>query len=87
MTEKEFSKLLSLKTKLNEMKDFICGPEIPKCESVQIIRLVAFHKYGCEEFSGNKEIVITPDLSDEIMNLLKQRLENLQNEFDNFKTE
>ena len=87
MTEKEFNKLVRLKRDLDDMKTFAYGIEHPDCEKVQIIRLKAHHQYKTDAFSCDKEIIIPYDISDKILNIVREKVKTLQDEFDNFKTE
>ena len=87
MTEKEFNKLVRLKRDLDDIKAFAYGTEHPDCEKILIVRLKAHHQYKTEAFSCDKEIRVPYDISDKILNIVREKVKTLQDEFDNFKTE
>lgn len=61
----------------------------------QIIKLSSLQHYDINRFPdsiepynlADKEVCIPKDLADDIMNLVKEKIKKLQEEFDNFKTE
>ena len=97
MTDQEFSRLLYLKEQLDGLKEFAYGPENLKCcfKDAQIIKLSSLQHYDIDRFPAtlepyhlaDKEVYIPDDLANDIMNLVKEKIKKLQEEFDNFKTE
>ena len=97
MTDQEFSRLLYLKEQLDGLKEFVYGPESLKgCfKDSQIIKLSSLQHYDINRFPdsiepynlADKEVYVPKDLADDIMNLVKEKIKKLQEEFDNFKTE
>ena len=97
MTDQEFSRLLYLREQLDGLKEFAYGPEgLKDCfKDAQIIKLSSLQHYDINRFPASiesynladKEVYISKDLADDIMNLVKEKIKKLQEEFDNFKTE
>lgn len=97
MTDQEFSRLTHIKEQLDNLKEFAYGPEgLKGCfKDAQIIKLSSLQHYDISRFPdgiepynlANKEVYIHKDLSNDIMNLVKEKIKKLQEEFDNFKTE
>ena len=97
MTDQEFSRLIYLKEQLDGLKEFAYGPEgLKDCfKDAQIIKLTCHQHYDIDRFPtsietynlADKEVYISKDLADDIMNLVKEKIKKLQEEFDNFKTE
>lgn len=97
MTEQEFRRLAHLKEQLDGLKEFAYGPEgLKDCfKDAQIIKLSCHQHYDIGRFPtslepynlADKEVYISKDLADDIMNLVKEKIKKLQEEFDNFKTE
>ena len=97
MTDQEFSRLAYLKEQLDGLKEFAYGPEgLKDCfKDAQIIKLTCHQHYDIDRFPtsietynlADKEVYISKDLADDIMNLVKEKIKKLQEEFDNFKTE
>ena len=97
MTDQEFSRLLYLKEQLDGLKEFVYGPDsLKRCfKDAQIIKLSCCQHYDIVRFPdsiepynlADKEVNIPKDLADDIMNLVKEKIKKLQEEFDNFKTE
>ena len=97
MTDQEFSRLIYLKEQLDGLKEFVYGPEgLKDCfKDAQIIKLSCHQHYDISRFPtsiesytlADKEVYISKDLADDIMNLVKEKIKKLQEEFDNFKTE
>ena len=97
MTDQEFSRLAYLKEQLDGLKEFAYGPEgLKDCfKDAQIIKLSCHQHYDIVRFPdsiepynlADKEVNIPKDLADDIMNLVKEKIKKLQEEFDNFKTE
>ena len=97
MTDQEFSRLIYLKEQLDGLKEFAYGPEgLKDCfKDAQIIKLSCHQHYDVGRFPtsiesynlADKEVYISKDLADDIMNLVKEKIKKLQEEFDNFKTE
>lgn len=97
MTDQEFSRLAYIKEQLDGLKEFAYGPEgLKDCfKDAQIIKLSYHQHYDIGRFPtsiesynlADKEVYISKDLADDIMNLVKEKIKKLQEEFDNFKTE
>lgn len=97
MTDQEFSCLTHIKEQLDNLKEFVYGPEGLKCcfKDAQIIKLSSLQHYDINRFPdsiepynlADKEVYIPKDLANDIMNLVKEKIKKLQEEFDNFKTE
>lgn len=97
MTDQEFSRLLYLKEQLDGLKEFVYGPDgLKGCfKDSQIIKLSSLQHYDIARFPdsiepynlADKEVYIPKDLANDIMNLVKEKIKKLQEEFDNFKTE
>lgn len=97
MTDQEFSRLAYLKEQLDGLKEFAYGPEgLKGCfKDAQIIKLSSLQHYDIDRFPAtlepyniaDKEVYIPDDLANDIMNLVKEKIKKLQEEFDNFKTE
>ena len=97
MTDQEFSRLLYLREQLDALKEFAYGPEgLKGCfKYAQIIKLSSLQHYDINRFPASlepynladKEVYIPKDLANDIMNLVKEKIKKLQEEFDNFKTE
>ena len=97
MTDQEFSRLVYLKEQLDGLKEFAYGPEgLKGCfKDSQIIKLSSIQHYDIDRFPAfqepyhlaDKEVYIPDDLANDIMNLVKEKIKKLQEEFDNFKTE
>lgn len=97
MTDQEFSRLTHIKEQLDNLKEFVYGPEgLKGCfKDAQIIKLSSLQHYDINRFPdgiepynlADKEVYIPKDLANDIMNLVKEKIKKLQEEFDNFKTE
>lgn len=98
MTDQEFRRLAYLKEQLDGLKEFAYGPDgLKGCfKDAQIIKLSSLQHYDIDRFPSNniepynladKEVSIPKDLANDIMNLVKEKIKKLQEEFDNFKTE
>lgn len=97
MTDQEFRRLAYLKEQLDGLKEFAYGPDGLKCcfKDAQIIKLSSLQHYDINRFPdiiepyniADKEVYIPNDLANDIMNLVKEKIKKLQEEFDNFKTE
>ena len=97
MTDQEFSRLAYIKEQLDGLKEFAYGPEgLKDCfKDAQIIKLSSLQHYDIDLFPAtlepyhlaDKEVYIPDDLANDIMNLVKEKIKKLQEEFDNFKTE
>ena len=97
MTEQEFRRLAYLKEQLDGLNEFAYGPEgLKGCfNDSQIIKLSSLQHYDIDRFPdsiepynlADKEVSIPKDLANDIMNLVKEKIKKLQEEFDNFKTE
>lgn len=84
MTNEEFEKILSLNSKIKNLDAILHGTygdsESPKIQKLSITF-----------YSGRKEsdvsVYVPYDLSDDIIKIVKEKLEKLKEEFEKFKTE
>ena len=84
MTEQEFTYISRIKTEIEDLTKILCG-EYEEAKNCCITKMTVTEEY--EDGMEDKEYVISDDLEKEIKKIIKQRLEKLQDEFDNFKTE
>ena len=83
MTKKEFDKIASIKAEIDGLERILYGyfgnSRNPTICNLQITYL--------DTLERDKTISITKELSDDIIKLVKEKLEKLKIEFNNFKTE
>lgn len=83
MTKKEFDKIASIKAEIDGLERILYGyfgtSRNPIICNLQITYL--------DTFERDKTISITKELSNDIIKLVKEKLEKLKIEFNNFKTE
>ena len=84
MTEQEFTYISRIKSEIEDLTKVLCG-EYEEAKNCYIAKMTVTEEY--EDGMEDKEYVISDDLEEEIKKIIKQRLEKLQDEFDNFKTE
>lgn len=83
MTKKEFDKIVSIKAEIDGLERILYGyfgtSRNPTICNLQITYL--------DTFERDKTISISKELSNDILKLIKEKLEKLKIEFNNFKTE
>ena len=84
MTEQEFTYISHIKSEIEDLTKILCG-EYEETKNCCIAKMTVIEEY--EDGMEDKEFVISDDLEEEIKKIIKKRLEKLQDEFDNFKTE
>ena len=84
MTEQEFIHISRVKSEIEDLTKILYG-EYEGTKNCCIAKITVTEEY--EDGMEDKEYVISDDLEEEIKKIIKQRLEKLQEEFDNFKTE
>ena len=84
MTEQEFTHISCVKSEIEDLTKILHG-EYEGAKNCCISKMTITEEY--EDGMKDKEYVISDDLEEEIKEIIKQRLEKLQDEFDNFKTE
>ena len=84
MTEQEFIYISRVKSEIEDLTKILCG-EYEGAKNCCISKMTITEEY--EDGMEEEEYVISDDLEEEIKKIIKQRLEKLQDEFDNFKTE
>ena len=84
MTEQEFTYISRVKSEIEDLTKILYG-EYEGAKNCCISKMTITEEY--EDGMEDKEYVISDDLEEEIKKIIKQRLEKLQDEFDNFKTE
>ena len=84
MTEQEFTYISHIKSEIEDLTKVLCG-EYEEAKNCCIAKITVAEEY--EDGMEDKEYVISDDLEEEIKKIIKKRLEKLQEEFDNFKTD
>lgn len=84
MTEQEFTHISCIKSEIEDLTKILHG-EYEEAKNCCITKITVTEEY--EDGMEDNEYVISDDLEKEIKKIIKQRLEKLQDEFDNFKTE
>lgn len=85
MTNEEFEKIVCIKSEIDELNQILNGKYKNKSNFPKIIEIHINHVYNhCVD---NIEIKISKFLEQDILKLIEQRLEKLNEEFENFKTE
>ena len=84
MTEQEFTYISRVKSEIEDLTKILYG-EYEGAKNCCIAKITVTEEY--EDGMEDEEYVISDDLEEEIKKIIKQRLEKLQEEFDNFKTE
>ena len=84
MTEQEFTHISSVKSEIEDLTKILYGGD-EGAKDCCITEMTVTEEY--EDGMEDEEYVISDDLEEEIKKIIKKRLEKLQEEFDNFKTE
>ena len=84
MTEQEFTHISRIKSEIEDLTKILYG-EYEGAKNCCIAKITVTEEY--EDGMEDKEYVISDGLEEEIKKIIKKRLEKLQEEFDNFKTE
>ena len=84
MTEQEFTYISRIKSEIEDLTKILYGGD-EGAKNCCITKMIVTEEY--EDGMEDKEYVISDELEEEIKKIIKQRLEKLQDEFDNFKTE
>ena len=84
MTQEEFDKIESIKREIDELIHMLNGKWGSKSKYCNIIKIEMRHIYS--NIVDDVEVRISKSFEKDILKLAEQRLKNLQEEFNNFKT-
>ena len=84
MTNEEFDKIESIKKEIDSLNHMLYGKWGSKSKSCNIIGIQIQHIYS--NTVDDVEVRINKSLEKDILKLAEQRLKNLQEEFNKFKT-